>query len=473
MPYNDDYFNSKSFRCLLEKFRKSEQNMIHSIFDPEEYVDLAEYFYNNNQKSKGYKIIDLALQIYPGALSPLLFKARVELLDNNNPVRAAWYVEQIEDKSDLEYIYIKGEIMVAQKQIEEADNYYEQHYITLDAEEKSYYEIDISNIFFDYEVIDKGLKWFARCSNKQLLEYMELEAKVEMIKGNFKSSQKLYNKLIDNNPFNIQYWNSLASSQFFNDEIEEAISSSEYSIAINPDNAAALLNKANGLYKLGNYEEALKYYIRYNRINTADESGEILIGLCYLLLEKFEDAISFLSKAAMHCEKNSPNLVDIYKDLSYAMCRLGRIDEGLAMLDKMDEIVKNPNDLLVNKGIILIGCGHFDKAKKYFVKALKQSNYDRNIFLKIAITVYESGDPTLAYRMFTTVYKQNEHWYKGYAFYAACCHDLNKKEEFLQSLRLAVKYTPYETQEVLGVLFPDKMPVEEYYDYMRQKLQHK
>lgn len=42
--------------------------------------------------------------------------------------------------------------------------------------------------------------------------------------------------------------------------IQESITSSEFSIAINPDDEEAILNKANGLFFLGNVDEAMKYY---------------------------------------------------------------------------------------------------------------------------------------------------------------------------------------------------------------------
>ena len=48
-----------------------------------------------------------------------------------------------------------------------------------------------------------------------------------------------------------------------NEDYQNSVQSSEYAIAIDPDDAEGLLSKANALYRLNNYEQALEYYERY------------------------------------------------------------------------------------------------------------------------------------------------------------------------------------------------------------------
>jgi len=455
---------------MLNDFEENEKNGTPTIINSDDYVDIAEFYYNNGDVEHAMHVIETAQQLYPDSSSPLLFKARIELIDNNDPEKASFYADQIIDKTDVEYYYLMAEIMISKGFSRDADAYLNEKYDNIDDEDKEYYLIDVATLFVDYDKLDLAEEWYKRCTDSNLIEYKELKARLMMNRGEFETSKKLYQELIDSDPYSINYWNSLASSQFFSNDIEASIDSSEYSIAIDPSNALGVLNKANGLYNLGNYEEALKFYKRYNELCPDDDSGEMLIGLCYLLLEDFENALAHLRKASEMAEQDSPNLADIYKDMAYALCRLERADEGMAVLDKAGEFGCDPNELLVYRGSLLLGCGRFDESKEYFMKALGESGCKPEIFLRITITFYESGDLELAYKMFKIFYEHKQYVQSGYVYFAACCYDLGRYKEFMKYLEIAVREVPQETKEVLGVLFPEGTKPEDYYEYMKKKL---
>lgn len=59
------------------------------------------------------------------------------LLDYNDINKANLYADLINDKNDLEYFYLKAEIMINEGKIEEADNYLENKYEEIDDDEKT------------------------------------------------------------------------------------------------------------------------------------------------------------------------------------------------------------------------------------------------------------------------------------------------------------------------------------------------
>lgn len=59
---------------------------------------------------------------------------------------------------------------------------------------------------------------------------------------------------------------------------------------------------------------------------------------------------------------------------------------------------------------------------------------------------------------------------KGLSYLALCCHQLNKTTEFLEYLKKACEEEKDEVRYVLGFLFPEKLDVNEYYNYMYNKL---
>lgn len=468
--YSEDYFESNEFKQTLKKFEEAENNGEQIVLDSEEFVDIAEYYYNHGKIESAVKIIDRTIDLYPGAAAPLLFKARMALLDYNDIENANRYADMIEDKTDLEYFYLKAEIMIIDGDGDGADEYLENCFGEIESEDKDFFAIDSAAIFIDYNMIDKAEKWIKKSEATDTIEYKEQFARIMMENGEYEKSQKLFNELIDKNPYSTQYWNSLASSQFLCNNIEDAIQSCEFALAINPENATALLNKANGLYNLGNYKEALKYYIRYNTQCPKDENGETLIGFCNMLLEDYTNAIKHFQIAEKLLPPNSPMLTDIYKDWAFALCRLNRIDESMAILDKISNATCDKNELLVYRGSLLLGSGRFFESKKYFLAAIKESNYSPTIVMKIAIVIYESGNIEVAYKMFQMLYKRHPEYNDGYAYYAACCYSLKKEEEFLENLKKAIANSPEDVKIALGKLFPENIDVKDYYQYMINRL---
>lgn len=457
MSYNsEDYFNSKDFKALLSKFEEGEKSGQQVLLDPEDYTDIAEYYYNNGKSSYADEIIERAISIYPDVSAPLLFKARVALVDHDDPETAVDIIESIEDKTDLEYHYLEGEIMLYCGDNANVDIYFEDCLVDVDDEEKDFYMIDVADIFADYDDIDRAEKWLNRSKATDTIEYKEQKARIMLEKGCYDESEKLINELIDKNPYSTQYWNTLASSQFFKNDIEGAIKSCEYSIAINPNNKTALLNKANGLYNLGNYSEALKYFKRYNELSPEDEGGYLLMGLCSLMLEDYENAIVNFAKVEKIISPDSPNLVDVYKDWAWALLRMNRIDESMAVLDKAELMGCDHTDMLIFRGSLLIGTDRYIDAKDCFLKAARNSDYSADVFTKIAIAIYESGVLSIAYKMFKLLYSFFDDWNKGYPYFAACCYDLKKKSEFKKAFKKAMCYYPEETRSIFKKLYSDR-----------------
>ena len=196
----------------------------------------------------------------------------------------------------------------------------------------------------------------------------------------------------------------------------------------------------------------------------------MLIGFCLLLSDNYEGAISHLRKAEELSLPQSSNLVDIYKDWAFALCRLGRVDECLDVLDKTFTLNCDHDEMMVYRGSLLIGAGRYRESKACFMRAMSDSGNSPRIFMKIAIAVYEGGELEMAYKLFNALFSFNSRWTDGYEYLAACCYDLGKTDEFLANLKKAVEFSPKDVKLVLGRLFPENMEPADYFQYMRQKL---
>lgn len=155
MSYNsEDYFLSNDFHSLLKRFEENENNGGYVLLNSDELIDIAEYYHNNGNRGRASEITEKTLALYPGSAAPLLFKARIALIEENDIAKAERYTEMIEDKSDLEYFYMKAEIMLAQGKPDNANQYLEDMFSTVSDEDKDYFTIDSAALFIDYEYTD-------------------------------------------------------------------------------------------------------------------------------------------------------------------------------------------------------------------------------------------------------------------------------------------------------------------------------
>ena len=467
--HSDDYFTDKEFLAVLKDYEDCRRRGVPCIISSDDYTDIAEYYHiHDGDIRHAEEVIDTAIELYPGAAAPLAFKARLCLLREESTEKAMNWLEQTEDKTDWEYYYTRAEIMLVENQPEQADEYLRQCFESLDDEDdEEDFVFDVANLFCDYNYMEEAAKWIEKANDKSDPDYKDVKARILISHGKYEEGERMLNKLIDGNPFAAPYWNSLATSQFQRNAFNESISSSEYSLALNPNDDEALLNKANALYQLGSYEEAAKYYERYIKVRSDDEAGELFLAICLLCCNRITEAETHLRKAEKLADKTKRNQFEIYQELAFTLSRLGKVDEALDYVDKADNQEDRHDEMTVLKGHIMLEHGHMEEAQAFFEEAMAESQSSPHILLKIAVSIYDNGFLILAQKMFRVLLENvdTKTWNEGYGYMAACAKERGNNEEWLKYLKMAVEKNPMEAQSVLCDYFPEGMEAAEYYDY--------
>ena len=300
-----------------------------------------------------------------------------------------------------------------------------------------------------------------------LQDYREIKARIAFAKGDYEQSEQLFEQLLDEDPYSGRYWNSLASTQFMGNRINDSITSSEYSIAINPDDEEALLNKANGLFSLGNFNEALKFYERFHQLCPEEGAATMFIGNCLLNIGQTEKALEYYKKALEALKKQNLGTTEVLQCLAFTYSQLDQRDEALACIDEaMKQPDANKDEITIVRGHIQLEHGHVKEAIRCFLGALQSTSFSHDIFFRIAISVYDCGYPAIAYRMFKSYTDMHDNpGDEGMAYLAACLKTLNKKAEYLECLKTACQRNPAETKKVLGEFYPETLDPKDYYDY--------
>lgn len=467
----DEYFDSEEFRNTLESYEESVRSGHPLFLDADDLADIADYYHFTGIDQQADEVIEYALSLYPNATLPNVFKAR-EALAIGDYDSAVEYIEQIENQDDPEYHYMQAELLIAKDQVEKADEYLREYFATVPPEEYQDFVYDIANIYFDYGLSDKAYEWLMRTKGDGSNDFKELMARILFGLGKYKDSERIFNELLDRDPYSKRYWNGLANAQFMNEDFSGSVTSSEYAIAIDPNDADSLLNKANALYRLGNFEEAIRYYDRFGELVQPDEFSLLHKGSSLVNLNRHDKAFSTLLQALKISPADSPFLPQIYQELAFCCSTLGRLDEALDYIERTRDLDCDHIDMLVLKGHILLEHNHIHEAEEVFKNAMIRSEEDPLVILRILVSLYDNKYVKAAYEMFKKFFALivNEDFNQGYSYMALCCWDLNFTEEFLMYLRLAVERNPREARQVLGHLFPEEMAAKDYYQYMYNKL---
>lgn len=474
MQYDEEYFKSEDFRELLDSYETAVQTGSYPFMDADDLVDIADYYNMQDEHDKAIEAVDHALDIYPNATLPNVFMAR-EALMYGDYEEAKKYAEAIEKKDDPDYQYLVAEIMIAEGDIKNADRYLRNYGRTVPSDEFEDFVRDCANLYIDYGVSDKAYEWMMRSKGDDSVDFKELMARTLFGLGKYKDSERLFNELIDHDPYSTRYWNALASAQFMNEEYNESITSSEYALAIDPDDEDGLISKANGLIRLGNYEEALKYFTHYVELEPDDTLGHFHRGACLYNLGRTQEAAEAMERAlATAPEDDEQYLVQIYQELAFAYSSLKQLPKAMEMLDKTLSLDCDHADLMVIRGHLQLENGNAKEAEESFQKAINMSDSSPDVILRIITSLLDNHYVYASYEMFRKFFsiidQLDPSFNSGYAYMALCCYQLGRLKEFIQYLRVACEKNPQETRQVLAFLFPEDMEVKDYYQYMLEKL---
>ena len=115
-------FDSEEFKNNLQQYEKALENGEHIYFDIDELTELSDYYYMRGMYDKAKEVCDYTNALFPDSSLAKLLKVNT-LLNIENDIEAAKEIlEELDDKSDLEYAYTYFDILAREEDITEAVN---------------------------------------------------------------------------------------------------------------------------------------------------------------------------------------------------------------------------------------------------------------------------------------------------------------------------------------------------------------
>ena len=465
MKVGDEYFDSAEFKNLLNAYETSVNAGEPVFMDADELTDIADFYQYTNRMDKAEEAISLATSLSPGSIGPLTYRIH-EALYNGDTQKAWYWLDQIIETSEPDYIYDRAEILISEGKVDEANQYLNEQFANISEEEQQDFIMDVANIFSECGQPGKAMEWITKGHSENTAPYKELMAHALFEMGKYKESQNIFNELVEADPFSNLYWTQLAAAQYMNEDYSASVQSSEYAIAIDPNDVAAMGAKANGLMKLENYEEATKFLNRYIEQVPNDVNALMQLSFCLRSMDQTEESLKVIRQAKEEAAKDIPLLVEILREEAFLLMDMGQTNGALACLNETDAMDCDHSEMMVIKGHVLMGAKRFTEAQEYYKKALKMSEDKEHTMLRIIVSIYDNKLVEDAYNLFVNFFKGvDENYSEGYAYMALCCHTLKRYDEYLAYLKMACEKNPQECKQVLDYLFPKEVAPQDYYTY--------
>jgi tetratricopeptide (TPR) repeat protein len=148
---------------------------------------------------------------------------------------------------------------------------------------------------------------------------------------------------------------------------EEALTSDEQAIALNPKYHEAWNNQGAALGILGRYEEALTSFDEALQIKPEYYLAWVGHGVTLRKLGRYEEALISFDKAL----QIKPEYHEAWQDRGATLLILGRDEEAIACFGKALQIKHDYHHAWSSRGISLVNLGHYEEALNSFDKALQ------------------------------------------------------------------------------------------------------
>ena len=477
MRLDDDlkYFEEPEFKEILAKYEAALEAGSALYLDADELTDVAEYYAMVVQDDeRANEAIDLALDLHPGAVDPQIFKARQYMLKGDAD-KAREMCDAIEDQSHREVLFLRAELLVRDNRSEEATNDLLQAAEQVE-EDKDYFLYDSAYIFIDYQQYDWALI-FANDLEAMAPDWYrtwQLQADIALGMGNNNLAKKYITKMLDVDPFSIESWNWNAEAYSNLGQYAQAIESTDYSLAIEPDNERALQLKAWVLLQQGNTAEAHQIYTRLEEMVPDVESNWLYDSWALLDMGNVAAAEQAARRAEELADGMSPDQQAIYEQCAQVMSRKGDVEAALQYLEKAK--ADGTADEEFDPRLLPV---RVYAENERIVDALNCLQSEMEKHPESEMSIYYNGALILFdYAFYDEAYSMLKEWMEvgdekkedmPYDYLAYTAMEIGMDEEALKYLRKAIDAGAPHLSELFAEKFPN-VKTDELYDYYYYKV---
>jgi tetratricopeptide (TPR) repeat protein len=296
----EESFLSDEFRQILNRFEQMLKENKSFYFDVEELEDLAFYYSDHFQFNKALQVIEHAKSLFPHHLGLLIREG--EIYTGMGQLHKALIVLKKAESWEEEKLDWLMAISVVYSQLHEHDKailFLEQAIDMADGDNYDDISLELALEYQNANKVDRAITLL----KKVIMHRPDSETLLYELAYCYESTDRMaegmtfFALLVDERPFSFPAWYCLGNLQQHLEQFEDSIESYEFSIAIMPDFAPALINKAQAQFKSKQYAAAIVTLESTFHLEPPDATTYCHLGECYEKLEEVEKAQELYKKA--------------------------------------------------------------------------------------------------------------------------------------------------------------------------------
>lgn len=281
-------FHKPEFKELLAKYADMLDNHTSVYFEADEITLLAEFYASMGNIKASEEVVDYGLSLHPDNLDILIFKCH-NLIAKGNTNDAQCILNTITDQNDYEVRLLQAELYLAQKRTQEADALLDQLY----QDEKDIDTmLDIAHVYMDDHQKKKAHYWLEKAYSEapENIGVLEEMASYHFSFGNPEEAVKLYNQLLDEAPYTLDFWHNLIRCYIRMYQSEKAMEAIDFAMTIDDTNLITWELKSNCLLLENEIDQALECLFYIEKHTTESHIFKILscqYTLSYKIIRKY------------------------------------------------------------------------------------------------------------------------------------------------------------------------------------------
>ena len=373
------YFEDPEFKELLAKYEGMVENHTPTYFDAEELTDIAEYYASIGDEQKTEDAIDFALRLHPNNTDALVFKSR-SLCIKGKLDEAYQVMNLIEDTSDREVQFLKADLLMEERRMEEADAIYSA--LAQSEDESLEVLMDIFMTYMDTNQKEYAARWLKKIEEKGYNEtnsqkFRDAWCDFCMTFGEPEKATNAFQITLDERPYSLIHWNGMAKCYLAQNEIEKALEAAEFALAIEENNPEALEVKAFCYCQTENLDEAIAIYQQLLPESKAPSRIYAMMAKCYLDKEMAVEAKEICLKWLKDCPKMTAfEKSEVYSYISLCCFNLQQPEEGMKYIDAALNLEPSFRGAMLQKGMIHLQMDDNNEAEKLFQRVMDISMDD-------------------------------------------------------------------------------------------------
>lgn len=318
-------------------------------FDAEEFEMIIDYYMEHDDLKRSREAVDLAISQHPDDINLKIKNAR-QFLVENDPKKALELLNNTEINYDEpDYFLTLGSCYAALGKPHQAIDTYIKALPYFAEDEKSELYHAIGYAYQDLYNYNKAIAYYKlsaeHIDDEVLLRNTLIElSNCFMLSGRIDDGIHYFKQRLEENPHEVESWSALGDIYRRTEQLEEAIDSYEYALAIDPTHLWANMHIANAYYDLNRFQEAIDSLNEAIAHHMETSMIHASLGDCYYRLEQFLDAKNEYTKAL----EINENLTEAWSGLGYIYSDTGDSKKAIQYFEKAYHLEPFNDDHLYN-----------------------------------------------------------------------------------------------------------------------------